>query len=360
MPAEASSGPPDAVKTSWLATTGRGRHDARPMEATSRAVLGFVSGAIVGAAAVGLLPARTPMRPARSRPATDVRQGTIGLVNPLLECPEAGALRSALAPFRGEVESLLARRIRAGAATRVSVYFRDLNNGPWFTAGDPNEYRVASLLKVPLLIGYLKRAEREPDVLQRRLAYAGGTDAVEAQNVAPDHPLVPGESYTIEELLEHAIVYSDNEAAALLAREDGGQSIEAIRRLVEFPPFRDGNLYLTPRNFASMFRILYNASYLSEANSERALELLIRTAFRDGLVAGVPEGVRVANKFGERVDDGVTKLHDCGIVYHPARPYVLCVMSEGRRFEDLAQLIAEVSRLAFDEVSRQALQAPPP
>jgi beta-lactamase class A len=323
-------------------------------------MLAFVGGAIVGAVAAGLLPPRTPVRRIPSRPAADVRQGPIGLVNPLLECPEAGTLRKALAPFRGEIESLLARRIRAGEATRASVYFRDLNNGPWFTAGDPGGYRVASLLKVPLLIGYLKRSEEEPGILERRLAYAGGADAAEEQNVVPEQPLVPGRSYTIGELLEHAIVYSDNEAAALLAREDGGQSVESIRRLVEFPPFRDGNLYLTPRTFASMFRILYNASYLGVANSERALTLLLRTTFRDGLVAGVPDGVRIAHKFGERVDDGVTKLHDCGIVYHPAKPYVLCVMSEGRRFTDLAHLIADVSRLAFDEVSRQAVRAPVP
>jgi beta-lactamase class A len=328
------------------------------MQGRSRAALSFVGGAIAGAAAVALLPARPPLRPVRIRPTTDVRQGTIGLVNPLLECPEAGALRSALAPFRAEVETLLARRMRAGAATRVSVYFRDLNNGPWFTAGDPKEYRVASLLKVPLLIGYLKRAETEPGILQRRLSYGGDAGTADDQNVVPEHPLVPGESYTIWELLEHAVVNSDNEAAALLATEDGGQSIEAIRRLVEFPPFRDGNLYLTPRNFAAMFRILYNASYLSIAGSERALGLLVRSAFRDGLVAGVPSGIRVANKFGERVDDGVVKLHDCGIVYHPAKPYVLCVMSEGTRFADLAHLIADVSRLAFDEVSRQAVQKP--
>jgi beta-lactamase class A len=100
-----------------------------------------------------------------------------------------------------------------------------------------------------------------------------------------------------------------------------------------------------------MFRILFNASYLTQAASEQALELLTRSEFRAGLVAGVPAGTVVAHKFGERIDGGVAKLHDCGIVYHPARPYLLCVMTEGDRFEPLASLIAETSRIAYDQVN---------
>ncbi len=315
-------------------------------------------GAIAGAAAVAFFGPRSPAPRVRAPSPPEIRRGAIGLVNPLLECREATSLRTLIVPFRGEIDALLAKRIAQGAATRASVYYRDLNNGPWFAAGDPGNYRVASLLKVPLLIGYLKRAETEPDVLEKRLRYDAAADPGERQNVLPEQHLQVGRSYTVWELLEAAVVYSDNEAAAIVAQDDGGRSLEMVRRLADFPPFRDGNLYLTPRNFAAMFRILYNASFLDITMSERALALLVRTAFRRGLVAGVPDGIPVANKFGEREDDGIVQLHDCGIVYHPAKPYVLCVMSEGRRFDDLAALIADVSRLAYDEVSKRAAIPP--
>jgi hypothetical protein len=111
--------------------------------------------------------------------------------------------------------------------TALSVYFRDSIGGPWFAAGGPAPYRIGSLLKVPLLIGHLERQ-------------------------------------------------SDNEAAALLAQDDAGQSLETIREVADFPSFRDGNLYLTPQHFGAMFRILFNASYLTQAASEQALELLAR------------------------------------------------------------------------------------
>jgi hypothetical protein len=232
-----------------------------------------------------------------------------------------------------------------------------LIGGPWFAAGSPEPYRIGSLLKVPLLLGYLRRAETEPAVLQKALLYAGPTEPPGSQDIAPSERLVAGRSYTVTELLSRAIVQSDNEAAALLAQDDGGQSLETIGEVADFPPFRDGNLYLTPQHFGSMFRILFNASYLTQAASEQALELLAHTEFLAGLVAGVPAGTVVAHKFGERMDDGVAKLHDCGIVYHPARPYVLCVMTEGDRFESLASLIAEISRVAYDQVGDESARS---
>lgn len=315
---------------------------------TGRAVaLAFVAGAVLGV--FGL---------ARLLPPNDgggdeheLRSGILRFVNPLLECPDGEALRRPARLFGEHVETLLAARRGDGRIRRASVYFRDLNNGPWFAAGDPGTYTIASLLKIPLLIGYLKRAEADPSVLQKRLRFTGTPTDAQVQNVVPAKQLESGQEYTVEELLERAIVYSDNDAAAVLAADDGGQSMASIRELATFPPFQGGTLSLGPRHFASMLRILYNASYLSIAMSERALELLARSEFRDGLVAGVPAGVTVANKFGERAEGGIVQLHDCGIIYAPERPYILCVMTEGARFADLAGVIADVSRLVASEVA---------
>jgi beta-lactamase class A len=280
----------------------------------------------------------------------EIRGGRRGLVNPLLECREGERLQRPMAPFGHLVEALIARARQAGLVHRMSVYFRDLDNGPWFGVGEHEEYRIASLLKVPLLLGYLKRAESDPRVLEQTLVYA---DTPQGQEIPPARTLVAGNAYTVDELLEQAIVYSDNEAAWLLTEADDGQTLDGVRALAGFPPLRDGTLYLTPRHFASMFRILYNASYLGQPMSEKGLALLTRTEFRDGLVAGLPADVRVAHKFGQgRLGDVVT-LHDCGIVYHPQRPYVLCVMTEGRQIRDLERTIADVSRLVHAEVARQ-------
>ena len=78
--------------------------------------------------------------------------------------------------------------------------------------------------------------------------------------------------------------------------------------------------------------------------SEKALGLLQKSEFHKGLVAGVPSGTIVAHKFGER--DGLTigekQLHDCGIIYYPGNPYLLCVMTRGDNFDELAGVVFDV------------------
>jgi len=38
------------------------------------------------------------------------------------------------------------------------------------------------------------------------------------------------------------------------------------------------------------------------------------------------------------------QLHDCGIVYAPEKPYLICVMISGRSLNAEADLLAEISR----------------
>jgi len=46
-------------------------------------------------------------------------------------------------------------------------------------------------------------------------------------------------------------------------------------------------------------------------------------------------------------DQGLKQLHDCGIIYHPSKPYILCIMTKGEEIEELASVIADISRLVF-------------
>ena len=85
------------------------------------------------------------------------------------------------------------------------------------------------------------------------------------------------------------------------------------------------------------------------------MEILSKSEFSTGLVAGVPAGIKIAHKFGEKSDaaDGTVQLHDCGIVYYPNHPYLLYVMSKGLNFESLSDDIAGVSRIIYSEIDAQ-------
>jgi beta-lactamase class A len=103
-------------------------------------------------------------------------------------------------------------------------------------------------------------------------------------------------------------------------------------------------------------RILYNASYLEPELSERALTILTEAEFSEGVAKKLPSSVPVAHKFGERLlDNEIKQLHDCGIVYFPQNPYVLCVMTKGQDWEKLAQTIQDVSKMVYDEVNSRKI-----
>ena len=60
----------------------------------------------------------------------------------------------------------------------------------------------------------------------------------------------------------------------------------------------------------------------------------------------------VAHKFGVRNLDAETlkQFHDCGIVYYPDHPYLICIMTRAKDLDDGIQFLREVSRRVYEEV----------
>jgi len=332
-----------------------------PKPRLALAAVGVLALLAIGFAA-GFLAGRTPDGGTPARRAFVLRrEGAFQHVNPLLECDLADdVLRNReLLPFKEKMAAWVRGRVSAGWATSVSVYFRELNDGIWFVVGDAERFVPASLRKLPMMIAVLKMAERPGGrgLLDRAVTFDLSRDHNEGQNVRPSAALVPGRAYPVRELVDRMIVQSDNNAFMLLSRVVDQAELDRVYALLRMqnPRTQDDDAFLSVQTYASFFRILYNATYLSKEASEWALAALARSEFRSGLVGGVPAGVPVAHKFGEKSgpDDGSVQLHDCGIVYYPNGPYLLCVMSRGPDFRSLDDVIGGVSRLAWDEVSRQ-------
>jgi beta-lactamase class A len=323
--------------------------------AASLLAAGFVGGWWFGDELIGPGPAP----PEWSR---QIREPGYRFISPLLEC-ETGpgtAGQHRLQAIDSVVEDLIASRIREGMVSHVSVYFRDLNNGPWFGVNETAEYSPASLLKVVIMIASLKQEERAPGFLKERLLYPKDADDQNRyESIRPTAPMVPGSSYRVEELVDRMIQQSDNNALQMLTGRLNPVLVGETYADLGIPtPETTGKLedFVSVRAYASTFRVLFNASYLSRDHSEQALAIMSGTVFRQGLVAGVPPGTVVAHKFGERAlgkRQEVKQLHDCGIIYHPVRPYLLCVMTRGSSFGNLTDAIRDVSRTVYEEVSER-------
>jgi beta-lactamase class A len=299
---------------------------------------------------------RAPSRPVSVQP---MRAGGYRFINPLLECEGDLWQRELLRSFDRKLQNHVDKLLKEGHAEHIAVYFRDMNNGPWAGIRESDPFAPASLLKVPLMMALLKMAETDSALLEKRV-FVDRVDDVLAQtpHFQSSRRVEAGREYSVDELIRLLIVYSDNNALKILLNQVNRASLEKVYGELQVPTPFSSHLkdFISVRQYASFFRILFNATYLNREMSEKALRLLAETEFNLGISAGLPPGVAAAHKYGERYEGPLKQLHDCGIVYVPGRPYLLAVMTRGDNFEELANVIADISRFIHAEVSRPSDQ----
>lgn len=278
------------------------------------------------------------------------------LLNPLRRCSDDLPLKKEYEAFRDELLAWVRRQEQEANITHISVYFRDLEGGPWFGIEEEETFSAASLLKVPIMMAILRQAEFNPDLLRQELGYNGMLE--DQPNVFDQSKtILPGDFHTVEELLRRMIVYSDNASKELLKARllsfDAQNDLltQTYKDLGIFGAQDDLDQFLTVKMYSSIFRLLYNGSYLGKEMSQKALRLLAEVEFQDGLIAGLPATITVAHKFGVRDLKNEKQLHDCGIVYHPRAPYLLCVMTRGKDIPILSDTIAKISSMVYEEVA---------
>lgn len=344
------------------------------MTATSRyyykytiLLLFFILGILTGWALRNASLKNNPIKPPSSNNAIEYKmseqrlQSSYKFINPLLECDvnlenlvPIRKLQSSLTDYINKQESI-------NIVTYVSVYFRDLNNGPSFGINSNELFAPASLLKVPLMIAYYKMAEDDPAILTTKVKneVSNSNEIYNAQIFKASKQLEPNAEYTVDELIDRMIIYSDNVAYKILYDRMDPQKRDSIYSDLDIDMSAEntdptGNI-ISIKDYSTFFRILYNASYLNAYNSEKALKLLSQSEFNKGLSAGLPNGVTIAHKFGERFysNSSEGQLHECGIIYYKNNPYLLCVMTRGSDYNTLSKIISDISAATYSFLSVQ-------
>lgn len=265
--------------------------------------------------------------------------------------------------LRDRLVKYITARQTAGEVMQVSVMFRDLENGPTMGISERELFDAASLLKVPIMMAIYRKAEDLPGLLDRTVSYREELASVN-QGLPPDQTLRVGESHTLDELIRRMIVYSDNRSKdtlkdyllAEISDEDVMLQTYLDLGLVSVRT-SDSDDTISLKSYSGIFRQLYHGSFLSLDMSEKALALLSESPYTGGLVAGVPRGIPVAHKFGERAFTAASpgQLHDCGIVYFPENPYLLCIMTRGKNKSVMEPVIRTISKMVYDEVGSRRI-----
>lgn len=258
--------------------------------------------------------------------------------------------------------SILRQDIEAYTGDRkkqVGVYVEDLNTGSWMGINEKQKFVPASLIKVAFAMAALKKVEKgiwtveTPLLLQPKFKNKKYGELWKL----PDMSDVP-----LQRVVEEMIISSDNTAVSMiyqsLTREEREDIFYHIgqRNPDENPEFPYVVELYSPKELANAYRVLYNASFLTRKNSEYLLELLSKTKFRNELPRSIPSAIAVAHKIGEATrastpDLPNVSLNDCGIVYYPIRPYIICALTEGIALKDASDLIAAVSEKTYTYIN---------
>jgi beta-lactamase class A len=223
---------------------------------------------------------------------------------------------------------------------QYGVYYYNLETGEEFGINDEDEYTYASTIKIPInlyLYDRIVSGSVDPD---KTLTYLkeddeGGTGTIRYQKF--------GAKYSIRELSEYSIEYSDNVAANMLIRHLGEQNIKDYMRQVGGQVVDNARDVSSPRDMGLYMRLVYNFYKSDETLGHELMDSFLNTEFNDRLPALLPPSVKVAHKIG-------TQLHvinDVGIVFAD-RPYVISVMSKDVNDEEAPDVIANVSKMVYE------------
>lgn len=219
---------------------------------------------------------------------------------------------------------------------QIGLYFEYLPTGVSIGINEKEPFRRASLIKIPTVMKVYKLIEegrlakdKELTVLAEQLDQGFGNLWKRGA----------GFRLTVAEAIQFALVDSDNTAANLLEdtvndvlkQEQGSEAeILSLYDFLDIPKEPQGlGLDISPKGFTSVLKSLFFPAYLNYENSNEILSILSKRQKPYGFLADpIPQDIAVSDKFGVNQQGTEKSLitSDCGIVYLPKRPYVLCIM----------------------------------
>jgi beta-lactamase class A len=230
---------------------------------------------------------------------------------------------------------------RAGASGGVTLIELGGDQAQSWSLNGDSRFVAASTYKLPLLM-----------LESERLAAgkAKGTDLLCYQGQDWEDgwytDYEQGACYRRSELMRRVGQNSDNTAAHILVRYEGGArglNAYASQHGASHSAFYDPNL-TTSNDLGRLWAEEANGRAGGDAAQGYLYPLLLHTSFEDGIPAGVPDDGGVVHKVGT-LDD---QVNDAALVQSgPRGAYVLAVCTQGLSGEEGWKLQADISRAVW-------------
>ena len=256
------------------------------------------------------------------------------------------------------------------SGAEVGLAFKDLESGESLLIEADVMMHAASLMKIPVMIEVFRQAEKGKFQLDEKAlvknefkSIADGSSYSLTITDDSDDDIYQhiGKKLSIRELVHRMITVSSNLATNILIElvdaqnvmrvldELGIQNMKVLRGVEDIKAFeRDLNNRTDALSMMQILLSILEGSAGSDKACQQMIEILSQQKFRAKIPAGIPEGIRVANKTGS-----ITRIdHDAAIVFPEERkPYVLVVLTRGiENREDAERLIAGLSEVIYQSV----------
>ena len=271
------------------------------------------------------------------------------------------------APVAAEPEAFDLSGLERANGGRLGFVAHDLGSGRRLTARGDERFVYCSTFKMYLAAATLLRVQRGEERLDRTIAIT----PEDMTHHAPVTEPAVGKTLTVLTLMKAVVEVSDNPAANLLLKANGG--IEAMRDFYRgigdqsttvdrFEPEMnrldgDKDTIQPLQSVANLHRLLVDpATPLAPESRARLLRWMADSPTgADRIKAGVPAGWRVAHKTGT---GGYGPTNDIGVLYPPSgAPVVVAAYYHAARSSSAAAneaVIAEAVRRALTALGRAA------
>ncbi len=238
----------------------------------------------------------------------------------------------------------------------ISVYYKDLKTGYSIEFRADEIYQTASVIKAP----YVKHLLESGADLTKKLKSSNK----QGYSYIDKYP--EGTEFTVKELMEYAVRYSDNTAYYVLNKEFGFNGFNAYAKGLGVRANADRNLvlqfskprfgYLSARDAGLYFEDI--ANYIEGTDErQKLLKEWLTTTTVDGMLAdALGKTYTLAHKYGQQ-DLGYAAgraYHDAAIVYSP-NPYVLTILSTMKADATADKVFKDVA-LLIDSIQAQMYQ----
>lgn len=234
--------------------------------------------------------------------------------------------------------------------TKIQYYFEYLPSGITIGVNERDILPSGSLVKTPGVLAIYKKIEK---------GELKETDEVALKAEFKDKEFgdfwqkPTGTKITIDEAIRLTLSESDNTTFRMILSLLSDKEIKEAYESTDlyFEPTEEGiRPYVSPKSYSSVFKALYLSVYLNPENSNKILQYLSESEFNAGILRHISPSPTVAHKIGVVRFDDEPVYSDCGIVYAPKRPYIICIMVHDEE-EKALEHIAMLSRMTYEYIT---------